>query len=125
MRRKAHISENGIHIFGRSGRDAQIEEIEEIRPKSMDAAMVCQGLRRAARQRTQRRPAASMHASSAGNRMSNRMTYVASDVKDRLGLRAVLVVPMASLRGPARAALDDGETAEGASRWVGETRKSK
>jgi 2-polyprenyl-6-methoxyphenol hydroxylase-like FAD-dependent oxidoreductase len=53
-------------------------------------------------------------------RWSGRVTYVASDAKDRLGSSAVLVRPDGIVAWVGEAALDHGEVAQAASRWFGE-----
>jgi 2-polyprenyl-6-methoxyphenol hydroxylase-like FAD-dependent oxidoreductase len=52
-------------------------------------------------------------------RWSGRITYVASDAKDRLGLSAVLVRPDGIVAWAGEAAADQEEAAEAASRWFG------
>ena len=54
------------------------------------------------------------------SRWSERITYVASDAKDRLGLSAVLVRPDGFVAWASEAALDLEEAAQAASRWFGE-----
>jgi hypothetical protein len=54
------------------------------------------------------------------SRWPGRITYVASDVKDRLGLSAVLVRPDGVVAWVGGATPDLGEVAESASRWFGE-----
>jgi hypothetical protein len=54
------------------------------------------------------------------SRWSDRMTYVASDAKDRLGLSAVLVRSDGVVAWAGEAALDHEEAAQAASRWFGE-----
>jgi hypothetical protein len=51
---------------------------------------------------------------------SARITYVASDVKDRLGLSAVLMRPDGFVAWAGEATSDLGEAARAASRWFGE-----
>ena len=53
------------------------------------------------------------------NRWRGRVTYVASDVRDRLGLRAVLVRPDGFVAWASDAAPDDKEIAQALSRWFG------
>jgi hypothetical protein len=55
------------------------------------------------------------------SRWSRRITYVASDAKDRLGLSAVLVRPdgFVAWAGAGEAAANHEEAAEAASRWFG------
>jgi 2-polyprenyl-6-methoxyphenol hydroxylase-like FAD-dependent oxidoreductase len=54
------------------------------------------------------------------SRWNGRITYVASDVKDRLGLSAVLVRPDGFVAWASEADLNDEEAARAASRWFGE-----
>jgi 2-polyprenyl-6-methoxyphenol hydroxylase-like FAD-dependent oxidoreductase len=54
------------------------------------------------------------------SRWSDRITYVASDVKDRLGLSAVLVRPDGFVAWAGEAAADHEEASQAASRWFGE-----
>jgi 2-polyprenyl-6-methoxyphenol hydroxylase-like FAD-dependent oxidoreductase len=54
------------------------------------------------------------------SRWSDRITYVASDAKDRLGLNALLVRPDGVLAWAAEAAPDHEEASQAASRWFGE-----
>jgi 2-polyprenyl-6-methoxyphenol hydroxylase-like FAD-dependent oxidoreductase len=54
------------------------------------------------------------------SRWSNRITYVASDAKDRLGSSAVLVRPDGFVAWADEAAPDQEEAARAASRWFGE-----
>jgi len=53
-------------------------------------------------------------------RWSGRITYVASDAKDRLGLSAVLVRPDGFVAWAGDAASNHEEAAQAASRWFGE-----
>jgi hypothetical protein len=53
-------------------------------------------------------------------RWSGRMAYVASEVKDRLGLSAVLVRPDGVVAWAAEAVPDAEQAAQAASRWFGE-----
>jgi 2-polyprenyl-6-methoxyphenol hydroxylase-like FAD-dependent oxidoreductase len=53
-------------------------------------------------------------------RWSGRIAYVASDAKDRLGLRAVLVRPDGVVAWAVEAAPDPEEAAQAAARWFGE-----
>jgi len=53
-------------------------------------------------------------------RWNNRITYVASDAKDRLGLSAVLARPDGIIAWAAEAVPDHEEVAEAASRWFGD-----
>jgi 2-polyprenyl-6-methoxyphenol hydroxylase-like FAD-dependent oxidoreductase len=57
------------------------------------------------------------------NRWSGRVTYVASDAKDRLGLCALLVRPDGVVAWAAEAAPDPEEASQAASRWFGEPEK--
>ena len=54
------------------------------------------------------------------SRWSSRIQYVASDVKDRLGLGAVLVRPDGVVAWASEAGSDDEDVAPAASRWFGE-----
>jgi 2-polyprenyl-6-methoxyphenol hydroxylase-like FAD-dependent oxidoreductase len=54
------------------------------------------------------------------SRWSDRITYVASDVSDRLGLDAVLLRPDGVVAWTGEAAPNDKEAAQAASRWFGE-----
>jgi 2-polyprenyl-6-methoxyphenol hydroxylase-like FAD-dependent oxidoreductase len=54
------------------------------------------------------------------SRWSGRITYVASDVKDRLGLSAVLLRPDGFVAWAGEAALNHEEASQAASRWFGE-----
>ena len=54
------------------------------------------------------------------NRWSGRVTYVGSDVKDRLGLRALLVRPDGVVAWMGEGACDHEEAAQAAWRWFGE-----
>jgi hypothetical protein len=54
------------------------------------------------------------------SRWIGRITYVASDVKDRLGLSAVLVRPDGLVAWAVEAALNFEEAYQAASRWFGE-----
>jgi 2-polyprenyl-6-methoxyphenol hydroxylase-like FAD-dependent oxidoreductase len=54
------------------------------------------------------------------SRWNGRITYVASDAKDRLGLRAVLVRPDGYVAWASEAAPDHEAAAQAASRWFGE-----
>jgi hypothetical protein len=54
------------------------------------------------------------------SRWPGRITYVASDVKDRLGLSAVLVRPDGVVAWAGGTTPDLGEAAQAASRWFGE-----
>jgi len=53
------------------------------------------------------------------SRRSDRITYVASDVKDRLGLSAVLVRPDGFVAWACAASPNDHEAAQAASQWFG------
>jgi len=53
------------------------------------------------------------------SRWPGRVTYVTGDVRDRLGLRAVLVRPDGPVAWASEAAPDDKETAQTLSRWFG------
>jgi hypothetical protein len=53
------------------------------------------------------------------SRWSGRITYVASDVKDRLGLSAVLLRPDGVVAWAGEAAPNHEEAAQAASRWFG------
>src|SRR6185312_3045255 len=53
------------------------------------------------------------------SRWRGRVTYVAGDVRDRLGLRAVLVRPDGFVAWASEAAPDDKEIAQALSRWFG------
>jgi hypothetical protein len=59
------------------------------------------------------------------SRWSGRIAYVASDVKDLLGLSAVLVRPDGFVAWAAEATPDLEEAARAASRWFGEPRESR
>jgi 2-polyprenyl-6-methoxyphenol hydroxylase-like FAD-dependent oxidoreductase len=59
------------------------------------------------------------------SRWSDRITYVASDAKDRLGLSAVLVRPDGVVAWAGEAALDHEEAAQAASRWFGEPEEAR
>jgi len=54
------------------------------------------------------------------SRWKDRIPYVASDAKDRLGLSAVLVRPDGVVAWAGEAAANDDEAAQAASRWFGE-----
>jgi hypothetical protein len=54
------------------------------------------------------------------SRWSGRIAYVASDVKDRLGLSAVLVRPDGFVAWVGEPILDLEDAAQAASRWFGE-----
>jgi hypothetical protein len=54
-------------------------------------------------------------------RWGDRIAYVASDAKDRLGLSAILVRPDGIVAWAVEAAPDPEEAAQAASRWFGET----
>ncbi|MEI9894777.1 MAG: FAD-dependent monooxygenase [Chthoniobacter sp.] len=54
------------------------------------------------------------------SRWGGRITYIASDAKDRLGLSAVLVRPDGFVAWAGEAAPDHEEAAQAASRWFGE-----
>jgi 2-polyprenyl-6-methoxyphenol hydroxylase-like FAD-dependent oxidoreductase len=54
------------------------------------------------------------------SRWSDRITYVASDARDRLGLNALLVRPDGVVAWAAEAAPDHEEASQAASRWFGE-----
>ena len=58
-------------------------------------------------------------------RWSGRITYVASDVKDRLGLSAVLVRPDGFVAWAGEATPDLEEAAQAASRWFGEPAEAR
>ncbi|WP_434112010.1 FAD-dependent monooxygenase [Paraburkholderia caffeinilytica] len=62
-------------------------------------------------------PGASLQALT--SRWRERVTYVAGDVRDRLGLRAVLVRPDGIVACASEAASDDEEIAQALSRWFG------
>jgi hypothetical protein len=53
------------------------------------------------------------------SRWNSRITYVASDAKDRLGLSAVLVRPDGFVAWAGEAAPNHEEVAQAASRWFG------
>jgi len=53
-------------------------------------------------------------------RWSDRISYVASDAKDRLGLSALLARPDGVVAWVAEAAPDHEEASRAASRWFGE-----
>lgn len=53
------------------------------------------------------------------SRWRGRITYVAADVRDRLGLRAVLVRPDGFVAWASEAAPDNKEVAQALSRWFG------
>jgi 2-polyprenyl-6-methoxyphenol hydroxylase-like FAD-dependent oxidoreductase len=55
------------------------------------------------------------------SRLSDRITYVASDAKDRLGLTALLMRPDGFVAWAGEAAPDHEEAAQAASRWFGES----
>jgi hypothetical protein len=57
------------------------------------------------------------------SRWSDRITYVASDAKDRLGLSAVLVRPDGAVAWAGEAASSHNESAQAASRWFGDPEK--
>jgi 2-polyprenyl-6-methoxyphenol hydroxylase-like FAD-dependent oxidoreductase len=57
------------------------------------------------------------------SRWSDRITYVASDAKDRLGLSAVLVRPDGVVAWAGEGAADHEEAARTASRWFGESKE--
>ena len=59
------------------------------------------------------------------SRWSGRITYVASDAKDRLGLSAVLVRPDGFVAWASEAAPDHEEAAQAASRWFGEPEEAR
>jgi 2-polyprenyl-6-methoxyphenol hydroxylase-like FAD-dependent oxidoreductase len=54
------------------------------------------------------------------NRWNDRITYVASDVKDRLGLSALLLRPDGFVAWASEAAVDLEDVARAAARWFGE-----
>ncbi|WP_328821097.1 hypothetical protein [Paraburkholderia domus] len=54
------------------------------------------------------------------SRWRERVSYVAGDARDRLGLRAVLVRPDGFVAWASEACPDDEETAEALSLWFGE-----
>ncbi|MET0667347.1 MAG: FAD-dependent oxidoreductase, partial [Methyloceanibacter sp.] len=54
------------------------------------------------------------------NRWSKRISYVASDVKDRQGLSAVLVRPDGVIAWVGEAATDEQDASQAAARWFGE-----
>jgi 2-polyprenyl-6-methoxyphenol hydroxylase-like FAD-dependent oxidoreductase len=60
---------------------------------------------------------------SVASRWSDRITYVARDAKDRLGLNALLVRPDGVVAWAAEAAPDHEEASAAASRWFGEPEK--
>jgi hypothetical protein len=62
-------------------------------------------------------PGASLQA--LASRWRERVTYVASDVKERLGLRAVLLRPDGFVAWASEAAVRDEEPAEALARWFG------
>ena len=57
------------------------------------------------------------------SRGGDRIAYVASDVKDRLGLSAVLLRPDGVVAWAGEAAFDLEEASQAASRWFGEARE--
>jgi 2-polyprenyl-6-methoxyphenol hydroxylase-like FAD-dependent oxidoreductase len=57
------------------------------------------------------------------SRWSDRITYIASDVRDRLDLSAVLVRPDGFVAWAGDAALSHEEAAQAASRWLGEPKE--
>jgi hypothetical protein len=57
-------------------------------------------------------------------RWNGRITYVASDAKDRLGLSAVLVRPDGFVAWASEAAPNHEEAAQAASRWFGEPKEA-
>jgi 2-polyprenyl-6-methoxyphenol hydroxylase-like FAD-dependent oxidoreductase len=59
------------------------------------------------------------------NRWNDRITYVASDVKDRLGLSAVLLRPDGFVAWAGEAAVDPADVAQAASRWFGESTRAR
>ena len=59
------------------------------------------------------------------SRWSDRITYVASDAKDRLGLSAVLVRPDGVVAWAGEAALSYEDAAQVASRWFGEPEEAR
>jgi 2-polyprenyl-6-methoxyphenol hydroxylase-like FAD-dependent oxidoreductase len=58
-------------------------------------------------------------------RWSGRVTYVASDAKDRMGLSAALVRPDGFVAWAGEAAFDQGEAAQAASRWFGKPEEAR
>jgi hypothetical protein len=58
-------------------------------------------------------------------RWGERITYVARDAKDRLGLSAVLVRPDGVVAWAVEAASDPEEAAQAASRWFGEPEEAR
>ena len=60
---------------------------------------------------------------SLASRWSDRITYVASDAKDRLGSSAVLVRPDGFVAWADEADPDRAEAARAASRWFGDPRR--
>jgi hypothetical protein len=54
------------------------------------------------------------------SRWSGRISYIASDVKDRLGLSAVLVRPDGFVAWAGEGAPNHEEASQAASRWFGE-----
>jgi hypothetical protein len=54
------------------------------------------------------------------SRWSGKVTYVASDAKDRVGLSAVLVRPDGVVAWASEAAPNHEQAAQAASRWFGE-----
>jgi hypothetical protein len=59
------------------------------------------------------------------SRWSGKVTYVASDAKDRLGLSAVLVRPDGVVAWACEATPDLEEAARAMSRWFGEPDKAR
>lgn len=59
------------------------------------------------------------------SRWSDRISYVAGDARDRLGLSAVLVRPDGVVAWASEAAINDKDVTQAASRWFGEPEKAR
>jgi hypothetical protein len=59
------------------------------------------------------------------SRWGGRITYVASDVKERLGLSAVLLRPDGFVAWAGEADLNHEEASQAASRWFGEPEEAR
>jgi 2-polyprenyl-6-methoxyphenol hydroxylase-like FAD-dependent oxidoreductase len=59
------------------------------------------------------------------NRWNDRITYVAGDVKDRLGLSALLLRPDGFVAWAGEAVVDPEDVARAASRWFGESTRAR